>query len=147
MIVDGILEPMELGHLPYKKGTFEDYVGIRGLERLGRKKWRHHVERVISQLTAALQAEEVVLGGGNVKRLKELPTGCAGDNANAFTGGFRLWEQGQACIFSSCDRPDGRPGVVTVLCMASGRPRPTGAPGPERRRCPSESREASRWVG
>jgi polyphosphate glucokinase len=101
MVVDGILEPMELGHLPYKKATFEDYVGIRGLERLGRKKWRHHVERVIAQLTAALQAEEVVLGGGNVKKLKELPPGCRpGDNANAFTGGFRLWEQGQACAFS-----------------------------------------------
>jgi polyphosphate glucokinase len=96
MIVDGILEPMELGHLPYKKGTFEDYVGIRGLKRLGRKKWRKHVEDVVERLIAATQADEVVLGGGNVKKLKELPPHCReGDNENAFVGGFRLWEQAQ----------------------------------------------------
>jgi polyphosphate glucokinase len=94
MVVDGILEPMELGHLPYRKGTFEDYVGIRGLERLGKKKWRHHVALVVQQLIAALQADYVVLGGGNVKKLKELPPKCrVGDNSNAFLGGFRLWEQ------------------------------------------------------
>jgi len=93
MIVDGILEPMELGHLPYKKATFEDYVGIRGLERLGGKKWRKHVEDVVARLAAAMQADEVVLGGGNVKKLKELPPLCrVGDNDNAFIGGFRLWE-------------------------------------------------------
>jgi polyphosphate glucokinase len=93
MIVDGILEPMELGHLPYKKATFEDYVGIRGLERLGRKKWRKHVEDVVARIAAAMQADEVVLGGGNVKKLKELPPLCReGDNENAFIGGFRLWE-------------------------------------------------------
>jgi polyphosphate glucokinase len=94
MIVDGILEPMELGHLPYRKGTFEDYVGIRGLDRLGKKKWRRHVAIVVEQLVAALQADYVVLGGGNVKKLKELPPKCReGDNDNAFLGGFRLWEQ------------------------------------------------------
>jgi polyphosphate glucokinase len=94
LIVDGILEPMELGHLPYKKRTFEDYVGIRGLKRFGKKKWRTHVTDVVACLSAALQAEEVVLGGGNVKRLKELPPNCReGDNDNAFLGGFRLWEQ------------------------------------------------------
>jgi polyphosphate glucokinase len=94
MIVDGILEPMELGHLPYKKATFEDYVGIRGLKRLGRKKWRKHVEDVIERLAAAMQADEIVLGGGNVKKLKELPPRCReGDNDNAFVGGFRLWEE------------------------------------------------------
>jgi polyphosphate glucokinase len=96
MIVDGILEPMELGHLPYKKATFEDYVGIRGLERVGGKKWRKHVADVVARLTAALEADEVVLGGGNVKKLKELPPLCReGDNDNAFVGGFRLWEQGR----------------------------------------------------
>jgi polyphosphate glucokinase len=96
MLVDGILEPMELGHLPYKKGTFEDYVGIRGLKRLGRKKWRKHVVDVVARLTAATEAEDVVLGGGNVKKLNELPPGCReGDNDNAFLGGFRLWEEAQ----------------------------------------------------
>jgi len=94
LVVDGIVEPMELGHLPYKKGTYEKYVGQRGLEKRGKKKWRRHVEDVVASLTAALEPEDVVLGGGNVRMLKELPTGCrAGDNANAFLGGFRLWEE------------------------------------------------------
>lgn len=93
MIVQGIIEPMELGHLPYKKGTYEDYVGERGLERLGKKKWRQAVDDVVTRLIAALQPEDVVLGGGNVKKLKAMPAGCrAGDNSNAFLGGFRLWD-------------------------------------------------------
>jgi len=93
MILDGIVEPMELGHLPYKKHTFEDYVGVRGYERLGKKKWRKEVANVVTRLVAALEPEDVVLGGGNVKKLKELPPGCrAGNNANAFVGGFRLWK-------------------------------------------------------
>jgi polyphosphate glucokinase len=93
LIVDGIVEPMELAHLPYKKGTYEDYVGIRGLERWGKKKWRRHVADVVALLSAALEPDDIVLGGGNVKKLKELPPGCrAGDNPNAFRGGFRLWE-------------------------------------------------------
>jgi polyphosphate glucokinase len=96
LIVDGILEPLELAHLPYKKRTFEDYVGIRGLKRFGKKKWRKLVADVVAHLSAAVQADEVVLGGGNVKKLKELPPICrAGDNNNAFLGGFRLWEQAQ----------------------------------------------------
>jgi len=94
MIVDGIVEPMELGHLPYKKGIYEDYVGIRGLERRGKKKWRQCVADIVAILTAALEPDDVVLGGGNVKKLKDLPPGCrAGDNDNAFLGGFRLWEE------------------------------------------------------
>ena len=94
MIVDGIVEPMELGPLPYKRRTFEDYVGVRGHDRLGKKKWRQHVADAIARLIAALEPEYVVLGGGNVKKLKELPPGCrAGDNANAFVGGFRLWQE------------------------------------------------------
>ncbi len=93
MIADGVLEPMELGHLPYRKATFEAYVGIRGLKRLGKKKWRRAVFDVVARLTAALEPDYVVLGGGNAKRLKELPPKCRpGDNANAFLGGFRLWE-------------------------------------------------------
>jgi polyphosphate glucokinase len=94
VIVDGVVEPMELGHLPYRKGTYEDYVGLRGLTAHGKKKWRKHVEDVIARLVAALEPDDVVLGGGNVKHLDELPRGTrAGDNANAFLGGFRAWEK------------------------------------------------------
>lgn len=94
LIVDGIVEPMELGHLPYKKGTYEDYVGRRGLDRLGKKRWRQYVADVVARLVAALAPDEVVLGGGNVKHLQELPKGCrAGDNDDAFLGGFLLWEK------------------------------------------------------
>jgi polyphosphate glucokinase len=100
MIFHGFVEPMELGHLPYRKATFEDYVGRRGLERLGDKKWRRHVHAVIEEFRAALLPEDIVIGGGNAERLRALPEGCRrGDNANAFAGGFRLWEaqgQGQA---------------------------------------------------
>lgn len=94
MIVDGVLAPMEVAHLPYKKGrTYEDYLGIRGLKRLGKKKWRRHVTRVAAELKAALEAEYVVLGGGNARLLKTLPPGCRlGDNSTAFIGGFRLWD-------------------------------------------------------
>ena len=92
MIVEGILEPMELAHLPYKKGTYEDYLGQRGLERDGKKKWRRRVADVIERLADALQSDETVIGGGNVHKLKALPMHCRlGDNANAFLGGFRLW--------------------------------------------------------
>ena len=94
LIADGIVEPMELGHLPYKKGTYEDYVGQRGLEKRGKSKWRRDVADVVTRLAAALEPDDVVLGGGNVRKLKELPPGCrAGDNSNAFVGGFRLWEE------------------------------------------------------
>jgi polyphosphate glucokinase len=93
MIVDGIVEPMELAHLPYKKGTYEDYVGLRGLEKRGKKKWRRHVEDVVARLSAALEPDDIVLGGGNARKLKDLPPGSRlGENANAFLGGFRLWE-------------------------------------------------------
>jgi polyphosphate glucokinase len=93
-IVDGIVEPLELGHLPYKKATFEDYLGVRGLEKYGKKKWRRCVADAVKRLIAALEPEEVVLGGGNVRKLDKLPPGCrGGDNANAFLGGFRLWEK------------------------------------------------------
>jgi polyphosphate glucokinase len=99
MIVDGIMEPMELGHLPYKRSTFEDYVGVRGYERLGKKKWRQLVGDVIARLRAALEPEYVILGGGNVKKLHELPRGCrAGANANAFVGGFRLWHKTRGAV-------------------------------------------------
>lgn len=96
MVVDGIVQPMELGHLPYKKRTYEDYVGERARVKLGKKKWRRCVEDVVARLTAALEPDDVVLGGGNVRKLKELPPGTrAGENANAFRGGFSLWEEAQ----------------------------------------------------
>jgi polyphosphate glucokinase len=92
MIIDGILEPMEVGHLPYRKATFEDYIGTRALNRRGKNKWRKHVADVVTRLVAALEPDDIVLGGGNVKYLETLPKGCRrGDNANAFLGGFRLW--------------------------------------------------------
>lgn len=92
MVVEGIVVPMELAHLPYRKATFEDYVGERGLQRCGKKKWRKHVFDVVGRLRAALVPDDIVIGGGNVRHLSELPPGArAGDNANAFAGGFRLW--------------------------------------------------------
>ena len=93
LIVENVLEPLELAHLPYQKGrSYEDYVGQAGLERLGKKKWRHHVREVVKQHKAALQADYVVLGGGNARLLKKLPPGTRlGNNTNAFQGGFRLW--------------------------------------------------------
>ena len=94
MIVDGVLQPMELAHLPYKRGkTYEDYVGIRGLKRFGKKIWRRHVTDVVGRLKDALEAEYVVLGGGNAKKIKQLPPDTRlGDNRAAFAGGFRLWK-------------------------------------------------------
>jgi polyphosphate glucokinase len=99
MIVDGIVEPMELSHLPYKKATYEDYVGRAGLERHGKKKWRRHVADVVARFIAALEPDETVIGGGNVRRLHTLPPHSrAGDNDNAFRGGFRLWAAGSTVL-------------------------------------------------
>jgi polyphosphate glucokinase len=93
LIADGVIEPLELGHLPFRKKTFEDYVGERGLEKLGKKKWREAVFETVERLTAAMEPDEVVLGGGGVGELDELPPGCRrGANENAFIGGFRLWD-------------------------------------------------------
>ena len=96
LVWDGVLEPMELGHLHYKKGrTFEEYLGLRGLERLGMKKWRQAVADVVERLSRAFGVDEVVLGGGHAKLLEEAPPGARlGDNANAFAGGFSLWGKG-----------------------------------------------------
>ncbi len=98
MIIDDVLEPMELAHLPYRKGrTYEDYVGARGLRRLGQKRWLRHVTKVMTLLKVALEVDDVVVGGGNAKRLKVLPPGVRiGDNENAFIGGFRLWDEQQS---------------------------------------------------
>jgi len=94
LVVRRILVPLEMGHLPYRNGTYDAYLGARGLKRLGKKKWQRQVERVVAALISAIHPDDVVLGGGNVKKLKALPPGCrAGHNAYAFLGGFRLWEE------------------------------------------------------
>ena len=107
LVFEGVLASLELAHLPYRKGrTYEDYVGRRGYERMGRRRWQRHVEKVAAILQHALQAEYVVLGGGQTKLLKNLPPGTRlGSNANAITGGLRLWNDSQR------DR-DGHPFVV-----------------------------------
>lgn len=96
LIVDGGVLPMEIQHLPFKQGTYETYLGINGLKRLGIKQWRATFRSVVGKLIAALELDDVVIGGGNVNKLDKLPAGCrAGDNALAFRGGFLLWEQGK----------------------------------------------------
>jgi polyphosphate glucokinase len=93
LIVDGVVAPLELGHLPFRKKTFEDYVGERALARNGKKKWRKAVFEVVQRLSAAMEADYVVIGGGGLKDVDELPPNCRrGDNELAFTGGFRLWD-------------------------------------------------------
>jgi polyphosphate glucokinase len=110
LIVHGTLVPMELAHLPYRKGTFEDYVGERALERHGKRKWRKSVFDVVARLKAALVPDDVVIGGGNVRHLSELPPGCrAGDNANAFVGGYRLWAAHPVAKKPGVRKPAARP--------------------------------------
>jgi polyphosphate glucokinase len=93
LIIRGHIVPLELGQMSYRRGIAEDYLGLRGLKRLGKKKWRKTVAAYVASLIPAFQLDDVVLGGGNVKQVKKLPAGCRkGDNANAFIGGFRLWE-------------------------------------------------------
>jgi hypothetical protein len=106
LIVDGTVEPLEIGHMPYKRGrTFEDYVGERGRKRLGNKKWRNAVAEVITRLKEVLEAEYVVLGGGNAARLKALPAGVRlGDNLNAFKGGLHLWRSDDPLAASTSRR-------------------------------------------
>jgi polyphosphate glucokinase len=97
LVVDGVVVPMELAHLPYRRSTYEYYLGLHGKERAGNKKWRNHVANVVADLIAAFQPDDVVLGGGNSKRLRKLPKACRlGDNDNAFAGGFRLWDHPQS---------------------------------------------------
>jgi polyphosphate glucokinase len=94
LVVRRTLVPLEMGHLPYRNGTYDAYLGARGLKRLGKKKWERQVEKVVAALISAIHPDDVVLGGGNVKKLKALPPACrAGHNAYAFLGGFRLWEE------------------------------------------------------
>ena len=126
MIIDGALIPMELAHLPYRKSTYEDYVGLRGMQRYGKKKWRRLVDDVVKKLAAALEPDDVVLGGGNVKFLKTMPVKCrAGDNANAFIGGFRLWEDANPPaehkprpVSAGGSRPAGKTGAQRKVARA-----------------------------
>ena len=119
LVADGVVIPMELAHLPFKNGTFEDYVGARALRRLGKKKWQKHVEFGTARLIQALNADDVVLGGGNAKKLKKLPPGCrAGNNANAFIGGFRLWEND-----SDRQRPAQAPSPSSGVTISDDEPR------------------------
>ena len=94
LVASGVLMPLELAHMPYRNGrTYEDYVGVRGLVRFGRKKWTHHVHEVVAVLQAGLQADYVVLGGGQTKKLKAMPRGVRiSDNRSAIRGGLRLWD-------------------------------------------------------
>ena len=95
LIIDGVIEPTELGHVSYRKGlSYEDYLGERGRRLRGNRKWRQSVHEVVEQLRRAFEVEYVVLGGGNAARLKRLPARARlGDNRNAFIGGLRLWRQ------------------------------------------------------
>jgi len=116
MVVRGLVLPMELAHLPYRGRTFEHHVGARALQRLGRKKWRERVVDVAQRLAAALVPDELVFGGGNARLLGELPAGCrVVGNANAFVGGFRLWE-GSA--------PTTAPRPVAIASKPNRRPSP-----------------------
>jgi len=130
MIVDGRVEPFELAHLPYRKGrTYEDYVGERGLLRLGRRRWERRVADVVERLAAALQPEYVVLGGGNARRIRRLPPHCRrGDNAAAFVGGYRLWDDRFAP-----DRPQ-RPATGPTRARTRGRARAAAGAARRRRR-------------
>ena len=93
LVVDGVIQPLELGHLPYRKSTFEDYVGERSLKKRGKKQWAKDVFDTVARLSAAMEPDEIVLGGGGVDELHALPDGCRrGENENAFLGGFRLWD-------------------------------------------------------
>jgi polyphosphate glucokinase len=96
LVAEGVVVPMELAHLSYKDGTYEDYLGIRGIEKYGEAEWVKHLAFGVARLTDALHPDDIVIGGGNARRLKTLPPGCrAGDNANAFIGGFRMWDGAQ----------------------------------------------------
>ncbi|WZO98430.1 ROK family protein [Isosphaeraceae bacterium EP7] len=120
VIMNGVIEPLELGRFHYKKSTLEHYVGNAGLKRQGRKKWQRRVEEVVERIVAALKPDDVVLGGGNAKKLKPLPPGTRpGANANAFLGGFRLWEGEPVKSPVSSSGPDNAPAAWPVTTDAS----------------------------
>jgi polyphosphate glucokinase len=113
VIWNGEIEPLELGRFHHKKSTLEYYVGARALKRLGRKKWQEHVEDALAKLVAALKPTDVVIGGGNARKLKPLPAGARlGDNAFAFIGGFRLWERDAAKPLSPASSMNGASRII-----------------------------------
>ncbi len=94
LVADGVVVPLELAHLPFKEGTYEHYVGAKALQRLGPKKWQKHVEFATARLTEALHPDDIVLGGGNARKLETMPNGSRrGNNLYAFVGGFRMWDK------------------------------------------------------
>jgi polyphosphate glucokinase len=116
LVTDDGVESMELGHLPFKKGTYEDYVGERGRKRFGDKRWRKLVAEVVEEFRAVFLPESIVLGGGNAKRLDELPDGARlGSNTNAFTGGFRLWRGPAPLALARGGGPDDPDRTETVV--------------------------------
>ena len=120
LVVGGMVVPLELGRLPYKNGTYESHLGVQALKRLGKKKWQRNVERIVATLISAIHPDDVVLGGGNVKKLKTLPARCRpGHNAFAFLGGFRLWEE----VLSASRR---QPAAKSKLRLVAKTPRKTG---------------------
>ena len=120
LVADGVVIPMELAHLPYKRRTYEGYVGARALRRLGRKKWQKHIEVIMAGFIEAFHPDDVVVGGGNAKKLTRLPAGCrAGSNGKAFVGGFRLWEQAPRRGSQAKKAPGGR--VAPALRLQIGR--------------------------
>ncbi|HZO23932.1 MAG TPA: ROK family protein [Steroidobacteraceae bacterium] len=117
LILEGVVEPLEIGHLPYRDGhSFEDYVGEHGRSQLGNKKWRKVVREVVAQLSKALETDYVVIGGGNAKRLLSLPTNCRlGDNRNAFAGGLRMWQHSSDPLQISSQRTRRRKSPVNAV--------------------------------
>jgi polyphosphate glucokinase len=151
MIVDGIVAPMEVGHLPYKKATYEHYVGRARLKDRGKKKWRLHVIDVVKRLIDALQPDDTVVGGGNVAKLKALPPRCrAGRNANAFRGGFRLWAEDNVVASNlrrgRVDEGPRRQRILQSFARSEIAPKRTarGAPGPRRDDSTPSSRSSVR---
>jgi polyphosphate glucokinase len=120
LMVRGHIVPMELGALSWGNGSIEDFVGLRGLKKLGKKKWRKTVEQLVARFVSALLLDDTVIGGGNAKKLKKAPQGCRlGSNANAFIGGYRMWEPAKARHTAHApersphDRPKTRKGART----------------------------------
>jgi polyphosphate glucokinase len=127
LVADGVLEPLELAHLPYRDNrTYEDYLGLRGMKRLGRKQWRKHVDKVVALLRHGLQVDYVMLGGGQTKYLKRLPLGVRlGTNAHAILGGIRLWDEPQDRRARRRPRVSRAPRKPTPVAMAVSEGAPT----------------------
>ena len=120
LIVEGTMVPMEWGHFSYRKGTIEDYLGVRALKRMGKKKWSRHFTKVITFINEVFHADNIVIGGGNARKLKNVHSACRiGSNADAFAGGFRLWEE----------RADSEQGRKVVMEIVGRRENSTGAQG------------------